>query len=67
MERGKNILEEIKKSYPEKFVSEEVIFKHVHRGNRIFIGTACGEPQYLVKALTDFANKNPKSFFDAEL
>lgn len=67
MGRGKNILEEIKKSYAEKFVSEEVIFKHVYRGNRIFIGTACGEPQYLVKALTNFANKHPKSFFDAEL
>jgi len=66
-ERRKMILDEIKKSYPEKFVSEEVIFKHIHRGNRIFIGTACGEPQYLVKALTDFTSRHPKAFFDAEV
>lgn len=67
IEIRKSTLEEIKKSYPEKFVSEEKMFKKIHRGDRIFIGTACGEPQYLVKALTEFASKHPKAFFDAEL
>jgi len=67
MEKNKAALEELKKSYPEKFVSDDAIFKHVNRGDRIFIGTACGEPQYLVQALTDYASRNPKAFFDAEV
>jgi acyl-CoA hydrolase/GNAT superfamily N-acetyltransferase len=67
MEKNKAALEELKKSYPEKFASEDAIFKHVNRGDRIFIGTACAEPQYLVQALTDYAARNPKAFFDAEV
>lgn len=58
---------EIKKAYPEKFVPEEKIFSHIHRGDRIFISTACGEPQYLVRALIQFVESNPKAFFDAEI
>ncbi|MCX5894467.1 MAG: GNAT family N-acetyltransferase [Proteobacteria bacterium] len=60
-------LEEIKKRYPEKFVPEDSVFSHIHPGDRIFIGTACGEPQYLVRALIDYVNANPKAFFDAEV
>jgi len=60
-------LEEIKKSYPAKFVSETAVFSHIHPGDRIFIGTACGEPQYLVRALINYVNANPKAFFDAEV
>jgi acyl-CoA hydrolase len=41
----------MKKTCPEKFVSEQEIFSTIHGGDRIFIGTGCGEPQYLVKAL----------------
>ncbi len=59
--------EEIKKAYPEKFAPEEKIFSHIHRGDRIFISTACGEPQYLVRALIQFVESNPKAFFDAEI
>ena len=59
--------EEIKKAYPEKFASEEKIFSHIHRGDRIFISTACAEPQYLVRALIQFVESNPKAFFDAEI
>jgi acyl-CoA hydrolase/GNAT superfamily N-acetyltransferase len=58
---------EIKKRWPDKFASEEKIFDHIHPGNRIFIGTACGEPQHLVRALVDYIEKKPKAFFDAEL
>ena len=58
---------EMKKVYPRKFVSEEEIFSHIHRGDRIFISTACGEPQYLVRALVDFVESHPKAFFDAEV
>jgi len=60
-------LEEIKKRYPGKFVSETAVFSHIHPGDRIFIGTACGEPQYLVRALINYVNANPKAFFDAEV
>jgi acyl-CoA hydrolase/GNAT superfamily N-acetyltransferase len=65
-EKGRR-LDEIKKAHPEKFESEREIFSHIHRGDRIFIGTACGEPQYLVSALIDYVNSSPKAFFDAEV
>jgi len=64
---AENRIEDIKKAYPEKFAPEERIFGRIHRGDRIFIGTACGEPQYLVRALIDYIDKNPKAFFDAEV
>jgi acyl-CoA hydrolase/GNAT superfamily N-acetyltransferase len=64
---GKDVREEMKKKYPQKFVSEEEIFSHIHRGDRIFISTACGEPQYLVQALIRFVESNPKAFYDAEV
>lgn len=67
MVKNKEILEEIKKRYPQKFAPEEEIFRHIHRGSRIFIHTACAEPQYLVKALIKFVEDNPKAFFDAEV
>ncbi len=53
--------------YPEKFAAEEHIFGSIRPGNRIFIGTGCGEPQYLVKALIRYVQSHPKAFFDAEL
>ena len=61
------ILEKMKVLYPEKFAPEDEIFKNIHRGDRIFIGTACGEPQYLVKALINYVSSHPKAFFDAEV
>lgn len=60
-------IEEIKKTYPEKFESEERIFSHIQRGDRIFIGTGCGEPQYLVRALIRYVESHPTAFFDAEV
>jgi acyl-CoA hydrolase len=56
-----------KELYPNKFISEDRLFHNIHRGNRIFIGTACGEPQYLVRALIKYVESHPKSFFDAEV
>jgi len=53
--------------YPEKFAPEKRIFSNIHAGDRIFIGTACGEPQYLVQALIRYVESNPKAFFDAEI
>lgn len=43
-----------RQQFPEKFAPENKIFDRVHRGDRIFIGTGCGEPQALVQALVDF-------------
>lgn len=60
-------IERLKEQYPKKFVSEKTIFSNIHPGDRIFIGTACGEPQYLVQALIKYVETNPKAFFDAEV
>ncbi|MBN1102970.1 MAG: GNAT family N-acetyltransferase [Deltaproteobacteria bacterium] len=57
----------MEKQYPEKFQSEERIFSKIHRGDRIFIGTGCGEPQYLVKALIEYVSSHPKAVLDAEV
>lgn len=62
-----NLLEDLKKTWPEKFVTEEEIFSHIRAGDKIFIGTGCGEPQYLVQALVNFVSVNPKAFFGIEL
>ncbi len=53
--------------FPEKFAPEERIFELVHPGARIFIGTACGEPQSLVKALVKYVQSHPTALLDAEL
>jgi acyl-CoA hydrolase/GNAT superfamily N-acetyltransferase len=60
-------IEGIKAVYPEKFPAEERIFSAIHPGNRIFIGTGCGEPQCLVRSLINYVRSHPKAFFDAEL
>ncbi|MGK7932921.1 MAG: GNAT family N-acetyltransferase [Microcystaceae cyanobacterium] len=60
-------IEALKKQYSPKFVSEEQIFRNIHRGDRIFIGTACGEPQYLVKALVNYVESHPKALIDTEI
>lgn len=53
--------------YPGKVVPENQIFKNIRRGDKIFIGTGCGQPQYLVKALMNYLQSHPKAFFDAEV
>ncbi|HAM51342.1 MAG TPA: acetyl-CoA hydrolase [Nitrospiraceae bacterium] len=53
--------------YPEKCIAEEKIFSNINPGNRIFIGTGCGEPSYLVGAFINYVRSHPKAFFDAEL
>jgi acyl-CoA hydrolase/GNAT superfamily N-acetyltransferase len=60
-------LDEWKKQYPEKFASEEDIFKQIRRGHHIFVTSGCGEPQYLISAMTKYVESNPKAFFDAEI
>jgi acyl-CoA hydrolase/GNAT superfamily N-acetyltransferase len=59
--------DELKKNYPEKFGSPERIFGNIRPGDRIFIGTGCGEPQHLVNTLIQYVQSHPKAFFDAEV
>jgi len=65
-EKGK-WLDEMKGAFPEKFASEHKIFGHIHAGDRIFIGSGCGEPQYLIRALIRYVESEPKAFFDTEV
>lgn len=46
---------------------DQQIFSHISPGDRIFVGTGCGEPQYAVKAFIRYIESNPKAFFDAEV
>lgn len=65
--KDKKLLEDFRKTYPDKFAPQDQVFTHIHAGDRIFIGTGCGEPQYLVQSLVDYVKNHPKAFFDAEL
>ncbi len=51
--------------WPEKFASLGAVFRNIHPGDRIFIGTGCGEPQYLLNSLVDYVKSNPKAFFES--
>ncbi|MFB3884557.1 MAG: GNAT family N-acetyltransferase [Thermodesulfobacteriota bacterium] len=57
----------MKEAYPEKFVPEERVFSHIHPGDRIFIGTGCAEPQYLLQAFIRYIESHPKAFPDVEV
>ena len=61
------ILDSLREKFPDKFLPEDKVFSNIHRGDRIFISTGCGEPQYLVRALIEFVESHPKAFFDAEV
>jgi len=62
-----NALSLLKDQYPEKFVTARKAFKSLHRGDRIFVHTACGEPQFLLKSLVEYIESDPKAIFDAEV
>ncbi len=61
------MLKQWQKQRPEKFTSTDNIFGNIHAGDRIFISTGCGEPQYLVNRLVAYVETHPKAFFDAEV
>ena len=67
MEKRRQLTEHWKGKFPEKFPDEETIFSHVRRGDRIFIGTACGEPQHLVATMVKYIENHPKAFAEAEV
>jgi hypothetical protein len=60
-------LDEMKKRWPKKFWPEIAIFGEIHPGDRIFVGTGCGEPQHLVGALKSYVEKRLNSLFGAEM
>lgn len=61
-----SVMRKMMKTYPEKFIPEDQIFSQIQAGDRIFIGTACGEPQYLVNALIRYVESHPLTFSYAE-
>lgn len=67
MDANYQALELIKKNYSDKFVSSSEAFSKINTGNTIFIGTGCGKPQFLLKSLLEYVEKNPKSIIDAEI
>ncbi len=60
-------IEKMKLRYADKFAGDEAIFRNIHRGDRIFISTGCGEPVHLVSRLIEYVKAHPKAFFDAEV
>ncbi len=60
--------DDVRRAWPRKFRdNERFVFENIRPGDRIFIGTGCGEPQYLVRALLNYVQSAPKAFLDAEL
>jgi len=59
--------DDLAKRYPDKFVPPARLFQDIHRGDRIFIGTGCGEPQHLVQSLIGYVSSHPKALVDAEV
>ena len=60
-------LRRLKDDFPDKFVDVRTALKTIHRGDRIFVHTACGEPQYLLRSLVEYIESDPKAVFDAEV
>lgn len=59
---------DVRMKWPKKFVEKErFIFDKIRPGDRIFIGTGCGEPQHLVQSLLSYVHDHPKALLDAEL
>ena len=53
--------------FREKFIPVDQIFQKIHIGDRIFISTACGEPQYLVNSMVKYVEDHPKALLDSEV
>lgn len=47
---------ELKKRYGDKVVDAASAVSHIKSGSRVFIGTGCGEPQHLIKAMVKDAS-----------
>jgi len=60
-------LEKFKKRYPEKFIPEKKLFGCIHRGNSIFVGTACGEPQHLLDSLIHYVENESHTIYGTQI
>jgi acyl-CoA hydrolase/GNAT superfamily N-acetyltransferase len=60
-------LAKFKKLYPEKFIPEEKLFGRIRRGNSIFIGTACGEPQHLLASLVHHVENASHTIYGTQI
>ncbi len=60
-------LSQLQGAYSAKFASADEVFANIHRGDRIFVGTGCGKPQYLVDEMVRYVEGHPKALFDAEV
>ena len=60
-------LDMLKKQFPEKFQPDDIIFSNINRGNSIFIGSSCGEPQQLVRSLVNYTEKGSGDIFGSEV
>lgn len=47
---------DVSKAYPHKIMTAEKAVKQIKPGNRVFIGTGCGEPQHLIHAMVKDKN-----------
>ena len=56
-------IERLKELYESRVSNIENVFRKVSPGDRIFIGTGCAEPQYLVSTMVNY----PQFFADAEI
>ncbi|HEY5530878.1 MAG TPA: GNAT family N-acetyltransferase [Candidatus Anoxymicrobiaceae bacterium] len=66
MDSDEGALRDFEELFPWKFVPVEEVFGCIGRGDRLFVGTACGEPQYLVAELNEYARSHARSFFDTD-
>jgi acyl-CoA hydrolase/RimJ/RimL family protein N-acetyltransferase len=67
MENAEDVKKRARESHPEKCIPERKVFERIRRGDHLFIGTACGEPQHLVSELASYVASHPKAVFDAEV
>jgi len=43
----------LRESYPEKVLTAQASVRKIKNGSRVFIGTGCGEPQQLIRAMVE--------------
>ncbi len=46
----------LKKAFPEKVVDAETAVSFIKNGSRVFVGSACGEPQHLIRTMVEDLN-----------
>ena len=47
---------DLKAQYPEKVLGPDEAVSKIKKGSRVFLGTGCGEPQHLIKAMVERSN-----------